>query len=114
MHQLHAAIAIRAEPERIRSLLNDGWKPQLRWLQVTEWDANIQPAESITAVQDPRSARWEIAAPLDAPHGSRLELHVTVRAPLAFLEPFVEPFATDWVMAELWRLKQEAEHPPVE
>lgn len=101
MHRLHAAIRIAAEPDRVQGLVSGGWAPHLPWWRVTELDVTVQATDG-SAAQSGRA------------HGSRLAVSVALRAPLPFLEPLLQPFSPDWLLAELWALKQVAEQSPVE
>jgi hypothetical protein len=72
------------------------------WLRVTDLEATVRPTGALPD--------WEQAPAL----GSRLAVSVAVRAPLPFLEPLLAPYVPDWLLGELWALKQMAEQPPVE
>ncbi|HLO03200.1 MAG TPA: hypothetical protein VK191_08835 [Symbiobacteriaceae bacterium] len=102
MRRLHAAIRIAAAPGRVQDLVAEGWSPHLPWMRVTDLEVNVQSTDG--------SAVWQsVPEP-----GSRLAVSVVLRAPLPFLEPLLEPFVPDWLLGELWALKQVAEQTPVE
>lgn len=101
MQRLHAAIRIAAEPDRVQHLVSEGWSPHLPWLRVIDLAVTVQPTDGAALRQSEH-------------HCSRLAVSVGLRAPLAFLEPLLEPFAPDWLLGELWALKQMAEQSPVE
>lgn len=71
-------------------------------MRVTDLEVTVQPSEG--------AALWQSAQE----HCSRLAVSVGLRAPLPFLEPLLEPFIPDWLLNELWSLKQVAEQSPVE
>lgn len=102
MRRLHAAIRIAAEPGRVQGLLAEGWAPHVPWMRVTELEVSVQPTGD--------AAEWQLAPE----PSSRLAVSVRLRAPLPFLEPLLEPFVPDWLLGELWALKQVAEQAPVE
>lgn len=102
MQRLHAAIRIAAEPDRVQHLLAEGWSPHLPWLRVTDLEVTVQPTDGAALRQSA------------AEHCSRLAVSVALRAPLPFLEPLLQPFIPDWLLGELWALKQMAEQSPVE